>query len=257
MQQRLSIDQHIKHLGDSSHLGIGLQHRGAVEQLALGSQLKARTVCVNQLLRAKLQAAATEGRNTGSKDAGTAPQLQANQDVRQLTLPPQPFAAAIEAGPAETLGFCVLADDCSSLAVPSTNTFKSISKRYNAPMDLFKVFQIEAAHFLPNVPEDHKCRRIHGHSFRIEIHVTGPVGETSGWVMDFGDLKKAFEPLYRQLDHHFLNEIPGLENPTSENLARWIWQRLKPDLPGLSKIVIQETCTSGCIYRGEDEADQP
>ncbi len=118
-------------------------------------------------------------------------------------------------------------------------------------MELFKIFQIEAAHFLPNVPEGHKCKRIHGHSFRIEIHVTGPVGETSGWVMDFGDLKKAFEPLYRQLDHHFLNEIPGLENPTSENLARWIWQRLKPTLPSLSKIVIQETCTSGCIFRGE------
>ncbi len=123
-------------------------------------------------------------------------------------------------------------------------------------MELFKVFQIEAAHFLPNVPEGHKCKRLHGHSFRIEIHVTGPVGETTGWVMDFSDLKKAFEPLYRQLDHHFLNEIPGLENPTSENLARWIWQRLKPTLPSLSKVVIQETCTSGCIYRGEDEPDQ-
>jgi len=118
-------------------------------------------------------------------------------------------------------------------------------------MELFKIFQIEAAHFLPNVPEGHKCKRIHGHSFRIEIHVTGTVGETSGWVMDFGDLKKAFEPLYRQLDHHFLNEIPGLENPTSENLARWIWQRLKPELPSLSKVVIQETCNSGCIYRGD------
>jgi 6-pyruvoyltetrahydropterin/6-carboxytetrahydropterin synthase len=118
-------------------------------------------------------------------------------------------------------------------------------------MELFKIFQIEAAHFLPNVPEDHKCKRIHGHSFRIEIHVTGPVAEPAGWVMDFADLKKAFEPLYQQLDHHFLNEIEGLENPTSENLARWIWQRLQPRLPGLSKIVIQETCTSGCVYRGD------
>lgn len=118
-------------------------------------------------------------------------------------------------------------------------------------MELFKVFQIEAAHFLPEVPEGHKCRRIHGHSFLVEVHVCGEVVEPAGWVMDFADLKRAFEPIYRQLDHQFLNEIEGLENPTSENLARWIWTRLAPRLPGLSKLVIQETCTSGCIYRGD------
>jgi len=120
-------------------------------------------------------------------------------------------------------------------------------------MKLFKVFQIEAAHFLPNVPDGHKCRRLHGHSFQIEIHVAGPVDEHLGWVMDFADIKHAFEPLYRQLDHYCLNDIPGLENPTSENLARWIWQRLKPDLPALSKIVIRETCSSGCVFRGEEQ----
>ncbi len=119
-------------------------------------------------------------------------------------------------------------------------------------MELFKVFQIEAAHFLPHVPEDHKCRRIHGHSFQIEIHVNGPVEESAGWVMDFADIKQAFEPLYRQLDHHFLNEVPGLENPTSENLACWIWERLQPSLPLLSKVVIRETCTSGCVYTGPE-----
>lgn len=119
-------------------------------------------------------------------------------------------------------------------------------------MELFKVFQIEAAHFLPHVPEDHKCRRIHGHSFQIEIHVSGPVEKSAGWVMDFADIKQAFEPLYRQLDHHFLNEVPGLENPTSENLACWIWERLQPSLPLLSKVVIRETCTSGCIYTGPE-----
>lgn len=120
-------------------------------------------------------------------------------------------------------------------------------------MELFKVFQIEAAHFLPHVPEGHKCRRIHGHSFQIEIHISGTVDPRLGWVMDFADLKRAFQPLYDQLDHHFLNEVPGLENPTSENLARWIWQRLKPALPVLSRVVVRETCTSGCIYRGEDD----
>ncbi len=119
-------------------------------------------------------------------------------------------------------------------------------------MEIFKVFQIEAAHYLPNVPADHKCRRMHGHSFRIEVHVAGPLDPEAGWVMDFADLKRAFRPLYDKLDHHCLNDIEGLENPTSENLARWIWQRLQPDLPGLSKIVIQETCTSGCVYKGEE-----
>ena len=119
-------------------------------------------------------------------------------------------------------------------------------------MDLHKSFSIEAAHRLPNVPPGHKCARLHGHSFHVDIHVEGPVGEQTGWVIDFGDIKTAFRPLYDQLDHSYLNEIPGLENPTSENLARWIWQRLKPALPALSRIVIRETCTSGCSYGGRD-----
>lgn len=123
--------------------------------------------------------------------------------------------------------------------------------RDNARMDVFKVFQIEAAHHLPNVPAEHKCARLHGHSFRIEIHLSGPVGADSGWVMDFADLKRAFQPLYERLDHRYLNDIEGLENPTSENLARWIWRELQADLAGLSKVVVQETCTSGVVYRGE------
>ena len=118
-------------------------------------------------------------------------------------------------------------------------------------MEIFKEFTFEAAHRLPNVAEGHKCARLHGHSFRVEIHVTGMPDSDAGWVMDFGDIKDAFKPLYDQLDHYYLNEIVGLENPTSENLARWIWVRLKPDLPGLSQIVVRETCTSGCVYRGE------
>lgn len=119
-------------------------------------------------------------------------------------------------------------------------------------MELFKLFTIEAAHLLPQLPEGHKCRRLHGHSFRIEVHITGPVTQPLGWVRDFADIGQAFRPIYEQLDHHYLNEIEGLENPTSENLARWIWQRLKPALPELSQIVVRETCTSGCIYRGTD-----
>jgi 6-pyruvoyltetrahydropterin/6-carboxytetrahydropterin synthase len=118
-------------------------------------------------------------------------------------------------------------------------------------MDIFRVFQVEAAHFLPNVPAGHKCARMHGHSFRIEVHVSGDPGKESGWVMDFAELKTAFQPLFDQIDHHCLNDIEGLENPTSENLARWVWTRLSPDLPGLSKIIVQETCNAGCVYRGD------
>lgn len=120
-------------------------------------------------------------------------------------------------------------------------------------MEIYKEFTFEAAHRLPNVPEGHKCGRLHGHSFMVQVHVSGEIGESSGWIMDFADLKAAFNPIYDRLDHYYLNEIPGLENPTSEVLAKWIWRELKPALPQLSKILIKETCTSGCIYCGEDE----
>lgn len=117
-------------------------------------------------------------------------------------------------------------------------------------MDIFKEFGFEAAHRLPNVPPGHKCARLHGHSFRVEVHVSGEVGAQTGWVMDFAELKAAFRPLHEKLDHNYLNEIEGLENPTSEVLARWIWERLREALPGLRKVVVRETCTSGCVYEG-------
>ena len=117
-------------------------------------------------------------------------------------------------------------------------------------MEIFREFTFEAAHRLTQVPEGHKCARLHGHSYRVEIHVDGPVGDQTGWVMDFHDIKQAFAPLHDQLDHRYLNEVTGLDNPTSENLARWIWERLTGELP-LSAVVVRETCTSGCIYRGE------
>lgn len=120
-------------------------------------------------------------------------------------------------------------------------------------MEVFKEFSFEAAHRLPNVPKGHKCGRLHGHSFRCEIHVRGAIGATSGWVMDFADIKQAFEPLYQQLDHNYLNEVDGLENPTSEVLARWIWDRVRPAIPEIAAVVVRETCTSGCVYRGQDE----
>jgi len=120
-------------------------------------------------------------------------------------------------------------------------------------MEIFKQFSIEAAHWLPNVPADHKCRRMHGHSFQIQVHVRGPVDPELGWVMDFAEIKAAFAPVEDEIDHRCLNDVEGLENPTSENLARWLWKRLRPALPLLSKIVVQETCNSGCVYMGESQ----
>lgn len=115
---------------------------------------------------------------------------------------------------------------------------------------LFKEFQFEAAHYLPNVPAGHKCGRLHGHSFLVRLEITGEVDAHTGWVMDFAELKAAFKPLYNRLDHYYLNDIPGLENPTSEVLAKWIWDQMKPQLPLLSAVMIKETCTAGCVYRG-------
>lgn len=118
-------------------------------------------------------------------------------------------------------------------------------------MEIFEEFTLESAHRLPRVPAGHKCARLHGHSFRVAIYVRGVVDEATGWVIDFADVAQAFAPLHAQLDHRLLNEVEGLDNPTSEQLARWIWQRLKPTLPGLSQIVLHETCTAGCVYRGD------
>jgi len=117
-------------------------------------------------------------------------------------------------------------------------------------MEIFKEFTLEAAHRLPNVPDGHKCARLHGHSFRVSVHLEGPVGEDTGWVTDFADIADAFAPVHAALDHHYLNDVDGLENPTSEVLAAWIWDRLAPALAELREVRVRETCTSGCIYRG-------
>ena len=121
-------------------------------------------------------------------------------------------------------------------------------------MEIFKDFTFEAAHRLPHVPEGHKCFRLHGHSFRIRVSVDGEDGAESGWVMDFANITEAVKPVRMMLDHQYLNEVEGLSNPTSENLAIWLWERLARRLPGLSQIIVQETCTSGCVYRGPNEA---
>ena len=118
-------------------------------------------------------------------------------------------------------------------------------------VELRKTFQFEAAHQLPNVPADHKCARLHGHSFRVEVVVTGECDPRLGWLMDYADISDAFKPLLDRLDHYYLNDIPGLGNATSENLAKWIWDGLLPRLPLLTEIVVAETCMSRCVYRGQ------
>ena len=119
--------------------------------------------------------------------------------------------------------------------------------------EIYKEFSFEAAHKLPNVAEGHKCGRLHGHSFYVRIYIKGEVDAHTGWVMDFSELKQYFQPIYDRLDHYYLNDIEGLENPTSEVLARWIWEQLKPKLTLLSQVHVKETCTSGCIYIGDNE----
>lgn len=117
-------------------------------------------------------------------------------------------------------------------------------------VEIFKEFTVDSAHSLPHVPEDHKCRRVHGHTYHIRVVLEAPLHPTLGWVADFADIKKAFEPVKEALDHHYLNDIPGLENPTAEHIAIWVWDQLIGKLPDLKEIRLNETPTSGVVYRG-------
>jgi len=118
-------------------------------------------------------------------------------------------------------------------------------------MEIFKKFTFEAAHLLPNVPTGHKCARLHGHSYSLTVHVSGEPDAHNGWIMDFAEITSVVDPIVKQLDHYYLNEIQGLENPTSENIVRWLWPQIKQALPALSKLELSETCTSGCVYKGD------
>jgi len=119
-------------------------------------------------------------------------------------------------------------------------------------MEIFKEFTFDSAHYLPHVPDDHKCKRMHGHTYRVRIWVKGALDSRLGWVMDFGDIKSAWKPLEKRLDHYILNDIPGLENPTAEHIAMYIWDQLKPQLPLLDRIELFETPTSAVVYRGPE-----
>jgi len=136
--------------------------------------------------------------------------------------------------------------DSNPLQSPAVVAREASSKR----VSVAKSFTFEAAHRLPNVPEEHKCGRLHGHSFRVEVVCEGEIDPTSGWLLDFAEIKRAFGPLYERLDHRYLNEIEGLENPTAENIACWIWGHLKSSLPSLSRVEVAETCTARCEFIG-------
>jgi 6-pyruvoyltetrahydropterin/6-carboxytetrahydropterin synthase len=114
---------------------------------------------------------------------------------------------------------------------------------------VWRRFRFEAAHHLPNVPVGHQCGRMHGHGFEVILHANQDLAGSDMGV-DFDRLEKIWAPLYADLDHACLNDIPGLENPTSEMLARWIWERLRPVFPQLSCVTVYETATAGCHYDG-------
>lgn len=118
-------------------------------------------------------------------------------------------------------------------------------------MELYKEFSFDSAHFLPNVPAGHKCAHMHGHTYYVKILLEGPLDPHLGWVVDFADVKNAWKPLEKILDHKMLNDIPGLENPTAEVIAVWIWDRLKPKLAQLKSVEVKETPTTGVIYYGK------
>lgn len=117
-------------------------------------------------------------------------------------------------------------------------------------MEIYKEFTFDSAHFLPMVPEGHKCKHMHGHTYHLKIYVEGTINEV-GWIIDFGEIKKAWKPIEKIVDHKLLNDIEGLSNPTAENIVVWLWSQLKPCLPELSKLELKETPTSGVIYCGQ------
>jgi 6-pyruvoyltetrahydropterin/6-carboxytetrahydropterin synthase len=118
-------------------------------------------------------------------------------------------------------------------------------------MKIFKQFTFDSAHFLPHVPDGHKCKEIHGHTYRLTIFVEGDLEKTLEWVMDFAEMKGVIDPVVKSIDHKLLNNISGLENPTCEIIAVWLWNKIKPSLPLMTKIELHETPTSGAVYEGK------
>lgn len=118
-------------------------------------------------------------------------------------------------------------------------------------MEIFREFTFDAAHRLDHLPEGHKCARVHGHTYRLTVFVNGALDPDLGWIVDFAEVKRLTNEVIDTLDHHFLNEVEGLEQPTTELICVWIWDRLKPKLPGLCRLKLWENQNSGCTYAGE------
>ncbi|MBV8686680.1 MAG: 6-carboxytetrahydropterin synthase [Alphaproteobacteria bacterium] len=117
--------------------------------------------------------------------------------------------------------------------------------------ELARQFRFEAAHTLRREVEAEASRRIHGHSYRAEVVVRGEPDPATGMVLDLGLFERALSGVHDALDHRFLDEVDGLGPATLENLAAWIWRRLGPDLPGLSRVTVHRDSTGdSCAYRG-------
>ncbi len=118
-------------------------------------------------------------------------------------------------------------------------------------MEVFRDFTFDAAHRLEGLPEGHKCARLHGHTYRLTVAAEGPLDQDIGWVVDFGEINRVANNAINLLDHQVLNDVPGLEQPTTELIAVWLWSKINPELPGLSRITLYENARSGVTYRGE------
>ena len=127
---------------------------------------------------------------------------------------------------------------------------RTVSKLFRLVMLIFKKFTFDSAHSLPNVPDGHKCKAVHGHTYQMTLFMEGDLVPDLDWVMDFAEVKAVVEPIVKVVDHKYLNDIQGLENPTCEKIAIWLWDHIKPDLPALTKIELNETPTSGVVYEG-------
>jgi 6-pyruvoyltetrahydropterin/6-carboxytetrahydropterin synthase len=117
-------------------------------------------------------------------------------------------------------------------------------------VELMKEYRFEAAHRLPRVPNGHKCANVHGHSYKVELHVRGPIDPQTGWLIDFGVMDDRWAILFNRLDHQYLNDVPDLANPTCENVAVFVWAHMKSSIAGLSAVTVWETYDSRCTYQG-------
>ncbi len=125
---------------------------------------------------------------------------------------------------------------------------KNVTMTAGEKFEFSQQFILHSAHFLPHVPEGHKCGRLHGHNFKIIFKWEGnPATE----LQEYEHLFEQFQPLYDRLHRRLLNEIEGLENPTSENLSSWLWEKLKTAIPSLTSVTVYETDSVGSLYSGK------